>query len=307
MSWVANVILTVDLTDGARGEELSEWLGNEAPTRHGAGRGVGALTPTTSWGGWKNPECTVFTGVLNHADVDAVVRHVERMPWAFPEYLQLLIEDQEELFFRLWMFRAGRLVELTPPQEKVEEEVWPGALAKIGGDLYLRAALAGDAGVLADMLVEAINWPADRAWPREQILGDPRNAHYVAGWKRDTDLGVIAVGGPAPGRYTADDNDPGSPIGAAWLRNLPADDPGYGFVDADTPELTMALHRTWRGRGIGRALLRRLLSDAAERGVGRISLSVEPGNPAENLYASEGFVVVGTDAGGSLTMLREKR
>ena len=306
MSWVTNVILTTNLTDEGHGEELSEWLREQAPTRPGKARGVGALIRTTSWGGWKHPECTVFTGVLNNADVDAVVRHVERMPWAFPEYLQLLIEDQEELFFRLWMFRAGRLVEMTPPQQQVEQEVWPSALTGIRGDLYLRTALPDDATVLADMLVEAVNWPADRAWPKEQILADPRNAHYVEGWKRESDVGVVAVGGPGPGEYTADEDDPGSPIGAAWLRFLPADDPGYGFVDAGTPELTMALHRLWRGRGIGRALLRRLLSDAAERGIRRVSLSVEPGNPARDLYASEGFVAVGTDSGGSITMLREE-
>ena len=304
MSWVTNVILTTDLMDEARGEELSRWLCEQAPTRHGAGQGVGRLTRTTSWGGWKAPECNVFTGVLNVADVDAVVRHVERMPWAHPEFLQLLIQDQEDVFFRLWMFRAGRLVELTPPQPQVEEEVWPHALEGVRS-VYLRTALPDDAEFLADMLVEAVNWPQDRALPRRQILEDPRNAHYVAGWKRDCDFGVVAVGGPAPGTWPAADDDPGAPVGAAWLRSLPADDPGYGFVDADTPELTMALYQPWRGRGIGRALIRRLLADAAVRGITRVSLSVEPGNGAQRLYASEGFVVVGTDAGGSFTMLRE--
>lgn len=67
----------------------------------------------------------------------------------------------------------------------------------------------------------------------------------------------------------------------------------------------MALYQPWRGQGIGRAVLRRLLTDAAERGISRISLSVEPGNRAQQLYESEGFVVVGTDVGGSFTMLRE--
>ena len=67
----------------------------------------------------------------------------------------------------------------------------------------------------------------------------------------------------------------------------------------------MALYKPWRSRGIGRALIRRLLADAAQRGIKRISLIVEPGNRARQLYESEGFTVVGTDAGGSLTMLRE--
>ena len=303
MSRVANVILTTDLLDEPRAQELSEWLSDRAPMRHGTGRGVGSLARTETWGGWKAPECTVFTGVLNHADIDAVVRYVEGMPWAWPEFLQLLISDQGDLFFRLWMFRAGRLVELTPSGAQIEEEVWPRSLNDLRG-VYLRTALPDDSEFLADMVVEAINWPQDRTSPRQQILDDPRNAHYVAGWKRETDLGVVAVGGPAPDEWPAE-YDAGSPVGAAWLRQLPADDPGYGFIDAQTPELTMALAPPWRGRGIGRALIRRLLSDAALRGIPRISLSVEPGNPARRLYESEGFVVVGSDPGGSYTMLRE--
>lgn len=220
MSWVANVILTTDQMDEARGGELSLWLRDQAPTRHGAGRGVGGLVRTETWGGWKNPECTVFTGVLNHADIGAVVRHVESMPWAYPEFLQLLIQDQEEGFFRLWMYRAGRMVELTPPPRQVAEEVWPRILNGALG-VYLRAALPDDAEFLSDMLVEAINWPPDRAWSKRQILDDARNAHYVGGWKRTTDFGVVAIGGPAPG-WPAAFGEPGSPIGAAWLRYLPA-------------------------------------------------------------------------------------
>ena len=48
----------------------------------------------------------------------------------------------------------------------------------------------------------------------------------------------------------------GLPVGAAWLRFFPADDPGYGFVSADVPELSIGVAVLWRGRGIGRALLR---------------------------------------------------
>jgi ribosomal protein S18 acetylase RimI-like enzyme len=173
--------------------------------------------------------------------------------------------------------------------------------------VQLRMAGPDDADLVAAMLVEAINWPADRDWPREEILADPRNAHYVNGWMRSTDLGVVAVGDADAGWIGSDRSgayDHGTALGAAWLRYLPVDDPGYGFVDAETPELTIGLYPACRGRGVGRALLRRLLAEAAARGIIRISLSVEPGNRARALYESEGFVVIGTDDGGSLTMLR---
>jgi GNAT superfamily N-acetyltransferase len=93
------------------------------------------------------------------------------------------------------------------------------------------------------------------------VLSDPRTAHYIAGWPRDTDLGVIAEAGSEPD-------------GVAWVRFFPADDPAYGFVGPDVPELTIGVAAAWRGRGVGRTLLRAVAASAAEAGIGRISLSV---------------------------------
>jgi GNAT superfamily N-acetyltransferase len=43
----------------------------------------------------------------------------------------------------------------------------------------------------------------------------------------------------------------------------------------------------WRGKGVGRALLKKLLDIAKDRGVGRVWLHSEPG--ARSLYRREGF------------------
>ncbi len=96
---------------------------------------------------------------------------------------------------------------------------------------------------------------------------------------RETDLGVIAEAGSEP-------------AGAAWVRFFPADDPAYGFVGPDVPEVTIGVAAAWRGRGVGRTLLRAIAATAAEAGIGRISLSVERKNFARGLYLSEGFAVV---------------
>jgi ribosomal protein S18 acetylase RimI-like enzyme len=99
--------------------------------------------------------------------------------------------------------------------------------------------------------------------------------------------------------------DPGgAPIGAAWVRHLAADDPGYGFVRADVPELTIGVVEAFRGRGVGRALLRAVLAAARDAGVPAVSLSVERANLAARLYAAEGFRVVGSDVDAD-TMLVE--
>jgi GNAT superfamily N-acetyltransferase len=144
----------------------------------------------------------------------------------------------------------------------------------------IRPAAAEDADFLGDMLTETANWsPEWRKRSRRRVLSAPQTAHYVTGWPRDTDLGVIAETGSGP-------------IGAAWLRFFSASDPGYGFVAVDVPELTIGVVAAWRGRGVGRALLRAVAGQAREAGIGRISLSVERKNFARALYLSEGYQVV---------------
>ncbi len=54
----------------------------------------------------------------------------------------------------------------------------------------------------------------------------------------------------------------GVAVGAAWLRLFPASDPVYGFVDALTPKLSVAILPQYRGRGIGSRLLGGLLQEA---------------------------------------------
>jgi GNAT superfamily N-acetyltransferase len=145
----------------------------------------------------------------------------------------------------------------------------------------LRTATGDDAEFLADMLVAAVNWdPARQQVSREQVLGDRQTAHYVEGWPREGDLGAVAV------------DAGGLPIGAVWLRLLSADDPGYGFVAADVPELSLGVVPHWRGRGVGRALLTEMARQAEASGFTRMCLSVERANRARGLYADEGFTTV---------------
>lgn len=146
---------------------------------------------------------------------------------------------------------------------------------------------------MADMLVEAANWSADwKKKSRRRVLSAPATAHYIAGWPRDTDLGVIAEAGEAP-------------VGAAWLRFLPAADPGYGFVAPGVPELTIGVAGDWRRRRMGRALLRALAGQAHSVGIRQISLSVERKNFAQKLYFSEGYQVVDSSDAHSDTMVKD--
>lgn len=114
-----------------------------------------------------------------------------------------------------------------------------------------------DADFVAEMLVAAAFWrPDGPSGTVRGVLSQPQLAHYVAGWPRPGDIGVIALDGQQP-------------VGAAWVRLLPECAPGYGFVDAATPELSMGVVQAWRGRGVGSRLLDALLAAGCEQGVGR--------------------------------------
>jgi GNAT superfamily N-acetyltransferase len=160
-------------------------------------------------------------------------------------------------------------------------------------DLWIiRRATADDEAFMTDMLVEVVNWsPEWKRKSRSRILATRKTAHYIGGWPRYKDLGVIAE---------AD----GERIGAAWLRFLPATDPGYGFVAADIPELTIGVAAPWRGRGAGRALLRAIAEHAQLAGISQISLSVERKNFAQKLYLSEGYEIVDSSDKDSDTMMK---
>lgn len=151
--------------------------------------------------------------------------------------------------------------------------------------ITVRPATADDERFLREMLAEA----APDAAP-----DDPMVARYVNGWGRRGDAGVVAVGGQTDGAR----------LGAAWVRLLPGDAPGYGYVGDDVPELSMAVHPTARGVGVGRLLLAHVLRAARSAGHAQVSLSVDPANaPARHLYEDAGFVPVGT-SGTSITMLK---
>ncbi len=151
-----------------------------------------------------------------------------------------------------------------------------------------RPSTPADLPVIEAMLFEAFFWsPACEQPPFEEFREHPEFQKLVANWGRHGDRAVIAEW-------------QGQPVGAAWYRFWTESCHSYGFVDAATPEVGIGVHRDYRGRGIGRALLRHLLAEARRSGVSALSLSVDPQNVARQLYESEGFVKVG-ESGTSWT------
>jgi ribosomal protein S18 acetylase RimI-like enzyme len=137
----------------------------------------------------------------------------------------------------------------------------------------IRAAGRQDVRFLRDMLRHAYYWRIG------QEIEDPV-FRYVRSWGRPGDAGLIAI-------------EDGNPVGAAWYRLFRRAAPGFAFVDERTPELTIAVVPSRRGRGVGHELMTGLLERARRDGYGAISLSVEKGSPAVKLYERYGFERVG--------------
>ena len=139
------------------------------------------------------------------------------------------------------------------------------------------------------MLFEAFFWDATVQRPAfDEFRQRPEFTTLLAGWGRHGDRGLLA-------------DDRGRLIGGAWYRLWTPDSHSYGFVDATTPEVGLAVCQADRRRGVGRALLRELIALAREDRFPALSLSVSPFNPALALYESVGFTKVG-ESGTSWTL-----
>jgi ribosomal protein S18 acetylase RimI-like enzyme len=148
----------------------------------------------------------------------------------------------------------------------------------------IRRGSAGDVPFMRSMLAHAYAWRVN-AFETEIPL-----SRYVDNWGRPGDVAVIA-------------HETGNRVGAAWLRIFGPDEPGYGYVDDTTPELSIAVVPSRRRHGLGQELLDGLLAAAREAGHEAVSLSVEADSPAVAFYERNGFERVREHEGG-VVMLR---
>jgi len=144
----------------------------------------------------------------------------------------------------------------------------------------IRSASQADEAFLQAMSALTGSWrPGPSPSGPEELAADPHHARYLEGWGREGDAGIVA-------------EQNGRPVGAAWYRTFSVSEPGYGFLDPETPEISIAVDPDQRGRGVGTALLRALCERARRDGIAALSLSVERDNPALQLYERLGFVEV---------------
>jgi ribosomal protein S18 acetylase RimI-like enzyme len=151
----------------------------------------------------------------------------------------------------------------------------------------LRSTTDADLILVKKTLYTALSWdPDDPIPPFETVVDHPNIRIYHDGWMRPGDDGLAA------------ETQSGLFVGMAYCRQFLESEGAQGFFDADTPELAVAVHPRFRGRGVGRRLIRGLHQARRRAGTKHISLSVDAGNPAVRLYQDLGYREVRRDGDG---------
>ena len=104
-------------------------------------------------------------------------------------------------------------------------------------------------------------------------------ARYIEGFGRAGDCAAVAH------------NDE-QIIGIAWARFWTLDVHGFGWIDAATPELAIAVAAGFRGQGTGARLIETLKSELRAVGATQVALNVRADSPAVRLYQKLGFAKV---------------
>ncbi|MGD1847396.1 MAG: GNAT family N-acetyltransferase [Salibacteraceae bacterium] len=157
--------------------------------------------------------------------------------------------------------------------------------------MTIRALKNSESDFLSEMLYEAIFVPEGAVPFPRNIIREPSLSIYFTNWGKDHfDVALVAV-------------EKEQRLGAIWGRLFSEKQPGYGFIDATTPELSMAVQPAFRNQGVGTGLLKAIFQKYQQLKVDQLSLSVVRANPACRLYQRLGFEVV-TSTAKSWTMVK---
>ncbi len=127
--------------------------------------------------------------------------------------------------------------------------------------------------LLKDFCYESIFVPEGEPTPPKSVVEHPLMQVYYANFGSEKhDIAFVA-------------EVDGKIVGAVWVRIM--DD--FGHIDNDTPSFAIAVYEEYRGKGIGTALMKRMLDELCTCGYKQASLSCQKANRAVELYRRLGF------------------
>ena len=143
--------------------------------------------------------------------------------------------------------------------------------------MIIREMQRAEYPVLEKFLYEAIFVPNGVEPPPKSIIYRPELQVYISEFGiSEHDISLVA-----------DIND--KIVGAVWVRIMN----DYGHIDDNTPSFAISVYKEYRGKGIGTALMKEMLSILKWRGYEQASLSVQKANFAAEMYRKLGFQVIG--------------
>jgi ribosomal protein S18 acetylase RimI-like enzyme len=160
--------------------------------------------------------------------------------------------------------------------------------------ILLREIQPAEISFLGEMLYEAIFIPEGAAKLPLDIISNPELSRYISHFGRTGDCCLVAE---VDGRL----------VGAVWTRLFTAEEKGYGFVNNETPELSMAVREKYRRRGIGRQLLNGMIKKLTGLNYTQVSLSVDKSNYAFGFYKKHGFKLVESTEKSAILLKKLKK
>jgi len=142
--------------------------------------------------------------------------------------------------------------------------------------LTIRPLRKSEIVLLDEFLYDAIFIPPDCEKPPPDIIYHPEIYVYIKDFGKKDDLCLVA-------------ENNGEVSGAVWTRYFSEAERGFGFVNSETPELSMSVKEQYRGQGIGTRLLESMIKMLHKTGARQVSLSVDKINYAYRLYKKYGF------------------
>ena len=142
--------------------------------------------------------------------------------------------------------------------------------------MIIREMQRAEYPLLENFLYEAIFIPNGVEPPPKSIIYRPELQVYISEFgTSEHDISLVA-----------DVN--GKVIGAVWVRIMN----DYGHIDDKTPSFAISVYKEYRGKGVGTALMKEMLTILKMRGYEQASLSVQKANFAAEMYRKLGFQVV---------------
>lgn len=124
-------------------------------------------------------------------------------------------------------------------------------------------------------MYNAVIQPEDKLYETDVVYED-RYHKYIKDFGKEDDFALVC-------------DDDGRVSGIIWTRLFKESDKSFGFVDEETPELTLSVLAGYNEQSIGKELLELLFNELKIRGYKQVSVSIGEDNEIFDVYTLVGF------------------